>query len=123
METQTKRPETLQDAILHFSNLETATQYVAKLRFPNGVCCVHCGALEPYYVKSRRIWKCRECAKQFSIKVGTIFTATIQMSDDKSAFDKFEELAKKLVRVPNPAQKKPPKPKPPKKRIPKKRRK
>ena len=72
MKTQ-KEPETLQEAILCFSDLDVATQYVAKLRFPNGVVCVHCGTLDPYYVKSRRIWKCRACAKQFSVKVGTIF--------------------------------------------------
>jgi len=34
---------------------------------------MRCGTLDPYYVKSRRIWKCRACAKQFSVKVGTIF--------------------------------------------------
>jgi transposase-like protein len=26
-----------------------------------------------YYLKSRRVWKCRSCKKQFSVKVGTIF--------------------------------------------------
>lgn len=73
MENKSELPQTLQDAILYFSDLEIATQYVAKLRFPNGVACVHCGALAPYYTKARRVWKCRECAKQFSVKVGTIF--------------------------------------------------
>lgn len=73
MENKSKMPQTLQDAILYFSDLEIATQYVAKLRFPNGVVCVHCGTLEPYYLKTRRIWKCKHCGKQFSVKVGTIF--------------------------------------------------
>ncbi len=26
-----------------------------------------------YYLKTRRVWKCRSCKKQFSVKVGTIF--------------------------------------------------
>ena len=34
-----------------------------------------CGTLDEkhYYIKSRRVWKCRACKKQFSVKVGTIF--------------------------------------------------
>ena len=73
MENKSELPQTLQDAILYFSDLDVATQYVAKMRFPNGVVCVHCGTLEPYYLKTRRIWKCKHCGKQFSVKVGTIF--------------------------------------------------
>jgi transposase-like protein len=26
-----------------------------------------------YYLKTRRLWKCRACKKQFSVKDGTIF--------------------------------------------------
>ncbi len=34
-----------------------------------------CGLVDEkhYYLKSRRVWKCRSCKKQFSVKVGTIF--------------------------------------------------
>ena len=35
--------------------------------------CPHCQAPEPSFLKTRRIWKCRACQKQFSAKVGTIF--------------------------------------------------
>ena len=28
---------------------------------------------EHYYLKTQKRWKCKECAKQFSVKVGTIF--------------------------------------------------
>jgi transposase-like protein len=35
---------------------------------------VHCGSVaEHYYLASRRSWKCRDCRKVFSVKVGTIF--------------------------------------------------
>jgi transposase-like protein len=37
------------------------------------VTCPHCQAPEPSFLKTRRIWKCRACKKQFSAKVGTIF--------------------------------------------------
>ena len=28
---------------------------------------------KPYYLKTQKRWKCRECRRQFSVKVGTIF--------------------------------------------------
>lgn len=37
--------------------------------------CPRCGVVDEkhYYLKTRRVWKCRDCKKQFSVKVGTIF--------------------------------------------------
>ncbi len=35
--------------------------------------CPECGCLEHYNLKSRPVWKCKGCAKQFSITSGTIF--------------------------------------------------
>ena len=34
--------------------------------------CPKCGSGNPMFLKTRRIWKCRECYKQFSAKVGTV---------------------------------------------------
>jgi transposase-like protein len=72
---KTCKPRTLQEAIVHFSDLDMATEYVAKLRWPDGPVCPRCGTLDEkhYYLKTRRLWKCRACNKQFSVKVGTIF--------------------------------------------------
>lgn len=47
--------------------------FVAGLRWPNGVVCPRCGVAEPSFLSTRRLWKCRDCKKQFSAKVGTIF--------------------------------------------------
>ncbi len=66
-------PVTLQEAIQHFANPEASLDFVVSLRWPDGVTCPHCEAKEPSYLKTRRIWKCRSCRKQFSVKVGTIF--------------------------------------------------
>jgi transposase-like protein len=30
-------------------------------------------AFKPYYLKTQKRWKCRECKRQFSVKVGTVF--------------------------------------------------
>lgn len=35
--------------------------------------CPECGCLEHYNLKSRPVWKCKGCAKQFSLTSGTIF--------------------------------------------------
>lgn len=35
--------------------------------------CPSCGGVEHYDLKSRPVWKCKACAKQFSITSGTIF--------------------------------------------------
>jgi transposase-like protein len=75
MKTPAKQPKTLVEAIRYFSDLDVATEFVAKLRWPDGPVCPACGTLDPkhYYLKTRRLWKCRACKKQFSVKVGTIF--------------------------------------------------
>src|SRR5690348_7104481 len=69
----TVTPNSLQDAIRYFSDPDAALEFVASLRWPTGVTCPHCEATEPMFLKTRRIWKCRKCRKQFSVKVGTIF--------------------------------------------------
>jgi transposase-like protein len=55
--------------------LDVATEHVAAIRWPDGSVCPRCGVVDPkrYYLKTRRLWKCRACKKQFSVKVGTIF--------------------------------------------------
>jgi transposase-like protein len=35
--------------------------------------CVQCGAISGYKLKTRKIWKCKECKHQTSILVGTVF--------------------------------------------------
>ena len=66
-------PKTLSEAIRYFADPDRANAFVVTLRWPNGVICPHCEADKPSFLKTRRIWKCRSCRKQFSIKVGTIF--------------------------------------------------
>jgi transposase-like protein len=68
-----KLPSTLVDAIRHFSDPETCVQFVAALRWPNGPECPECRGRELSYLSTRRIWKCKACKRQFSVKIGTIF--------------------------------------------------
>jgi transposase-like protein len=67
-------PETLQNAIVYFSDPDRCFQYALNLRWPNGVVsCPRCGSENHSFISTRRIWFCKECKQQFSLKVGTIF--------------------------------------------------
>jgi transposase-like protein len=75
MENPAKQPKTLLEAIQYFSDLDVATEFVARLRWPDRPACPRCGVVDSkhYYLKTRGLWKCRACKKLFSVKVGTIF--------------------------------------------------
>jgi len=68
-----KKPRTLQEAIQYFSDEQVCIDTVAALRWPNGPECPACGHKEHYYLKTQKRWKCKECYKQFTVKLGTIF--------------------------------------------------
>lgn len=59
-----------------FQDPLVAAEYLESLRWPNGPVCPHCGNDEKHYSlphKTRRLWKCASCRKQFTVTVGTIF--------------------------------------------------
>ena len=64
----------LVNAIRHYSNPLTCVEEVASVKWPNGTpICPRCGSKKASFLKTRLMWKCRECKKQYSVKVGTIF--------------------------------------------------
>jgi transposase-like protein len=67
------RPQTLIEAVRYFSDIDVCTEFVAKLRWSNGPVCPRCGGTEYSYITTRRLWKCKACKRQYSVKVGTIF--------------------------------------------------
>jgi transposase-like protein len=68
-----EKPKTLQKAIQYFSDPDNCIRVVAEMRWPTGIECPACGHKEHYWLDSQKRWKCKECWKQFSVKVGTIF--------------------------------------------------
>ncbi|MFZ3264181.1 MAG: IS1595 family transposase [Terriglobales bacterium] len=69
-------PKTLQQAIQYFSDEQICIDAVAAMRWPDGPRCPDClgaDAKNPYYLKTQKRWKCRNCRRQFSVKVETIF--------------------------------------------------
>lgn len=61
------------EAIRHFADPDVALAFMVTLRWAAGVACPHCGDMAVSFLKTRRIWKCKGCHRQFSVKVGTIF--------------------------------------------------
>jgi transposase-like protein len=67
-------PKTLQQAIQYFSDEQVCIEAVAEMRWPvTGPVCPECKADKPYYLKTQKRWKCRNCRIQFSVKRGSIF--------------------------------------------------
>lgn len=66
-------PTTLIEALRYFADPDLANAFVAELRWPDGPVCPRCGGPEHSFISTRRLWKCKNCKKQFSVKVGTIF--------------------------------------------------
>lgn len=58
-----------------FPNEEACIEYLAQMRWPEQRACPHCGSVKTYSFKNgKKLFKCSDCHKQFSVKVGTIFT-------------------------------------------------
>ena len=68
-------PSNLIEAIRYFDDPDVCVQFVAALRWPKGPVCPSCGGKELGYVKTRRLWQCKDkaCKRQFSVKIGSIF--------------------------------------------------
>ena len=68
-------PKSFQEAARYFADPDTCVSFVAGLRWAHGPVCPYCGGMKVSYLRTRRIYKCmgKECHKQFSVKVGTIF--------------------------------------------------
>ena len=60
---------------------EDCREFLETMRWPDGPVCPKCGAKEPYAItrktasknKVQRLYRCRECKKQYTATVGTIF--------------------------------------------------
>lgn len=67
-------------SILKWSE-EECREFLARRRWPNGPCCPKCGAAEAWKIERRSpsknavraLYRCRECKRQFTATVGTIF--------------------------------------------------
>jgi transposase-like protein len=96
MNTTLQLPKTLQEAIAFFADPQKTFDYAVKLRWPNGkVACPRCNATEHSFISTRRLWFCKDCKKQFTVKVGTVF------EDSALGMDKWMSAVWMLVNCKN----------------------
>ena len=63
----------LLEAIRYFSDPMVCLEAVSKVKWPNGPECPRCQGKRLSFIKTRLMWTCLACRKQFSVKIGTIF--------------------------------------------------
>src|SRR5271156_1767202 len=75
METKhAEMPQTLIEAIRYFSDRDTCHAFMVKMLWPDDkIKCPRCQCERVGFISTRRTWQCKDCKKQFSTKVGTIF--------------------------------------------------
>jgi transposase-like protein len=57
-----------------FPTEDSVIEYFLTIRYPNGVCCNHCGSTKVYQEHGRRkVFSCNDCKSTFSPFKGTIF--------------------------------------------------
>ncbi|MEM1213410.1 MAG: IS1595 family transposase [Planctomycetota bacterium] len=74
------KSEVVRELPLACSNETAAVEFWEKHRWGDKPCCPHCGGHHVYQMKDaktgernkRFLWRCRECKKQFTVKVGTV---------------------------------------------------
>ncbi len=68
-------PTNLLEAVKMFSDLDYAREFVVALRWPNGVECPRtpCDSKDVAWMATRKMWRCRTCGRQFTVKIGTVF--------------------------------------------------
>ena len=66
--------------VLHWTDRDCRA-YLERVRWPDGPVCPRCGAGDPYRItrhtrtknRVQSLYKCKECKRQFTVTVGTIF--------------------------------------------------
>jgi len=67
-------PRNLTELEANFTTEEACRAYLARLRWPAGFRCAHCGSGKAWPV--RGLWECAGCGYQTSVTAGTIFQDT-----------------------------------------------
>lgn len=84
MESQEQNfPQTLLEAIRYFTDADNCLNFMIKMRWPDGPTCPRCESKEANFIKTRRLWICKGCKKNFTVKQGTV------MEDSPIGLDKW----------------------------------
>jgi transposase-like protein len=90
-------PNTLQEAIVYFSDPANCREYLVARRWPNGVTCPRCTSKDVLFLEKYNRWHCRakHPAPQFTLKTGTI------MEDSPIGLDKWMTAMWQVVNCKN----------------------
>jgi transposase-like protein len=67
-------PQTLLDAVRFFSDVDRCNDLMTSIKWPSGkIVCPHCAGERCAPKADRKKLRCKDCRKDFSFKVGTIF--------------------------------------------------
>lgn len=68
-------PQSLQEAIVYFSDEQHCHEFLAGMRWPDGPVCPHCGSKQVSFLERQHRFQCtsRHANRQFTVKVGTVF--------------------------------------------------
>lgn len=73
MTNELKTPTTLLEAVIYFSSEVVCVEFLSNLKWGGSEkFCTNCGSDAVYGLRTRPVFKCRDCKKQFSLKKGTI---------------------------------------------------
>lgn len=60
----------------YFSDESVCLEHLKQMRWKDGAYCPHCGCKKVYAFSDNKRYKCSDCRKQFTAKVGSIFENT-----------------------------------------------
>jgi transposase-like protein len=55
-----------------FSDEKSAREYLESARWPSGIRCIHCGHDYVWKIRDGKIYTCKSCRSQFTIRTGTV---------------------------------------------------
>jgi len=61
------------DCPIFCTNEEEARRHLEEKRWPEGPVCTHCKAGGRVYRLGGGVWKCADCRKKFTVRLGTLF--------------------------------------------------
>lgn len=68
-----KKFDNLAQLLLTFKDEKTCLKHLKAMRWKNGIYCPHCGCTRIFTFSNGIHYKCAECRKKFTAKVGSIF--------------------------------------------------
>lgn len=64
----------LLDVVKHFPDEKSCREHLEKMRWTDKIVCPQCGSDRKIYrINDGKLFKCADCLKQFTVRVGTIF--------------------------------------------------